>query len=200
MRHLINDELHCEMFLTEHLSITCVHPVCSHSILTSGFCGHIVADFDDRHYEKNIFTITTFVLAFLFWVFDSSVHYFIYKEPRFEIIPSEFNELWMRVLIVVMAMLFGMFADCFTSINMLKEKQLEVVRAYGSMIHVSNEILINLLTRMKLFKSEAVNSKDFDRDVIDLYDNAIRQASEPADAFSHIEGMSAENIKDSGDN
>lgn len=33
-----------------------VYPVCSDSTLISGFCGHIVVDFDDRHYEKeNIF-------------------------------------------------------------------------------------------------------------------------------------------------
>lgn len=150
--------------------------------------------------KKKIFTITAFVLASIFWFFDASVHYFVYKEPRLEIIPSDVNELWMRIVIVVLIILFGVFADYFTNKIMFKEKQLEVVGIYGSMIHVSNEILRNLLAQMKLFKIEALKSKDFDRDVIELYDNAIKQAADLVDTFSNIEGMSEENVKYRGDN
>jgi len=82
---------------------------------------------------------------------------------------------------------------------MYKEKQLEVIHIYKSMIHASHDVLNGLLNQMQLFKMEAQKSKDFDRDVIKLYDNAIKQASDLADTFSRIEHMSEENIKSSSE-
>jgi len=67
------------------------------------------------------------------------------------------------------------------------------------MIHTSNDILNNLLNQMQLFKIEALRSKDFDRDVIKFYDNAMKQASDLVKTFSKIEDMSEENIKGVGD-
>ena len=142
--------------------------------------------------KKKIFTMAAFVMAFIFWNFDSSVHYFLYKEPEFELVPSDFNELWMRSVIVLLIMLFGIFADFFTNNIMFKEKQLEVARIYNGMIEVSLHILSNLLNQMELFKLEALKSKDFDRDVIKYYDNAIKEASNLIDTLSRL-GDATEN-------
>jgi len=145
--------------------------------------------------KNKMFTLATLVMALIFWFFDSSIHYYLYKEPQFELIPADFNELWMRAVIVLLIILFGIFADYFTNKIMFKEKQLEVVHVYSSMIHASSDVLNNLLNQMQLFKIEALKSKDFDRDVIKLYDNAIRQASDLVDTFSKIEIASEENKK-----
>ena len=136
--------------------------------------------------KKKMFTIAGFVMAFVFWFFDSSIHYFLYKEPQFEFVPSDFNELWMRAVIVLLIMLFGIFADFFTNKIMFKQKQLEVARIYSSMIHASHHVLNNLLDQMQLFKLEALNSKDFDRDVIKLYDNAMKEASDLIATLSKV--------------
>jgi len=77
--------------------------------------------------KKKLFTIAAFVMALIFWFFDSSIHHLLYKEPQFQLIPADFNELLMRVVIVLLIMLFGIFADYFTNKIMFKEKQLEVV-------------------------------------------------------------------------
>ena len=146
-----------------------------------------------------MFTIAASVMATIFWFFDSSVHYFLYNDPQFEFIPTDFNELWMRTVIVLLIVLFGLFADFFTNRILFKEQQLEVVRIYDSMIHTSNAILTNLLNQMQLFKIEALRSKDFDRNVIKYYDNAIKQATELADTFSKIESMSEKNRKGTSD-
>lgn len=143
--------------------------------------------------KKKIFTIAAFLMALIFWFFDSTVHHFLYKEAQFELVPVDFNELWMRLVIVLLIVFFGIFADFF--INKIIFKQLEVVRIYKSMIHASSDVLNGLLNQMQLFKVEAQKSKDFDRDVIKLYDNAIKQASELVDTFSRIKDMSEENIK-----
>ena len=109
-------------------------------------------------------------------------------------IPEDFNELWMRTVIVLLIMLFGIFSDYFINKIMLKEKQLEVVYVYNAMIYASYHILNNLLNQMRLFKMEALRSKDFDRDVIALYDNTIKEASDLMDALSKVKDASEESI------
>jgi membrane-associated HD superfamily phosphohydrolase len=144
--------------------------------------------------KKKMFTIAAFLTALVFWFFDSFIHHFLYKEPEFHIIPDDFNELWMRAVIVILIMLFGIFSDYFINRIMFKEKQLEVVYVYSAMIYASHHILNNLLNQMRLFKMEAQRSKDFDRDVIALYDNAIKEASDLMDTLTKVKDASEESI------
>ena len=137
--------------------------------------------------KKSVFSIAGLTLALVFWFFDSSVHYLLYDESEFEVIPSDFNELWMRLVIVIMITLFGIFADYFTNKIMFKQKQLEVAHIYGSLIHTSRDILDNLLLQMHLFKNEASKSQDFDREIIKYYDNAIAQLSDLVITLSKVE-------------
>jgi hypothetical protein len=51
------------------------------------------------------------VIGLSFWVFDSCVHRYLYGESRFEWIPSDFNELWMRGVICLLFILFGWYAS-----------------------------------------------------------------------------------------
>ena len=140
-----------------------------------------------KKFKNRIFTIATVVFALVFWFFDSSVHHFIYEEPEFHLIPEDFNELWMRTVIVTLIVLLGVFADFFTRRIMFKQKQLEVAYLYGSWISASRDILDNLVNQMRLFRIEADKSKDFDRNVIHYYDNAIKQASELVVTLSNVE-------------
>ena len=144
--------------------------------------------------KKKLFTIAAFLMAVVFWFFDSFIHHFLYKEPDFHMIPEDFNELWMRTVIVLLIMLFGVFSDYFINKIMFKEKQLEVVYVYNAMIFASHHILNNLLNQMRLFKMEALRSKDFDRDVIALYDNTIKEASDLMDTLSKVKDASEESI------
>lgn len=144
--------------------------------------------------KKKMFTIAACVTALVFWFFDSTVHHFLYKEPEFEFIPNDYNELWMRMVIVLLIMLFGVFSDYFINRIMFKEKQLEVAYVYNAMIYASYHILNNLINQMRLFKMEALKSKDFDRDVINLYDNAIKEASDLMDTLSKVKDVSEESV------
>jgi len=141
---------------------------------------------------KVIYTIASCVMAIIFWILESAMHYYVHEEPQFEIIPSEANELWMRIIIVFLIILFGIFSDSFTS--MLMRKQLEVARTYNSMLHVSQHIINNLLNQMKLFKMEALNNEGFDRDILKLYDNAINEASDLVNTLSKVEDISEDHI------
>ena len=140
--------------------------------------------------KNKTFSISAIALAVAFWFFDASVHYFIYGEPEFEYIPSDNNELWMRIVIVVLLVSFGIFSDYVANKIMYKNKQLEVVRAYSALIDASQISLNNLVVQMQLFKREALRSKGFDRNVIELYENAINGATELANTFANIKDVS----------
>jgi hypothetical protein len=55
------------------------------------------------------------VLATVYWFGDSLIHYVVYEEQRFEFIPSGFNELWMRCVIVMLLIAFGVYAQASTN-------------------------------------------------------------------------------------
>ncbi|RKZ69918.1 MAG: hypothetical protein DRQ44_02130 [Gammaproteobacteria bacterium] len=69
-----------------------------------------LTDIKNSHY----FLKFAIPVALSFWFLDSAIHYFWLNELEFEIIPSDSNELWMRVSIFIMLASFGLFAD-FTS-------------------------------------------------------------------------------------
>lgn len=149
--------------------------------------------------KKIKYSIAAFVLAFVFWFLDTSVHYFIYDEPHFEIIPDDFNELWMRTVIVLLVILFGIYTDSSTKKLLSKEKQLEAAGIYSSMIYASQHILNNLLNQMQLFKIEALKSDDFDPEIIKHYDNVISEATDLVQRLSQVESITSENIRASID-
>lgn len=140
------------------------------------------------------FTIASIIIAAVFWGFDSALHHIIYKETHFEIIPDDFNELWMRLVIVCLIVLFGIYADAVTRKRMLQEKQLAALQTYNSMIYATHHILNNLLNQMQLFRMTALRSTDFDRETIRLYDNAIDEAQDLLGRLSRIENITEENI------
>ena len=144
---------------------------------------------------KKIYTFASVVMALIFWFFESAMHYYVHEEPKFEVIPSESNELWMRIVIVLLIILFGILSDAFT--NKIMHKQLEVARSYNSMLHVSQHIINNLLNQMQLFKMEALKNEGFDQDILNLYDNAINEASDLVTTLSKVEDISEGHIWES---
>jgi len=140
------------------------------------------------------YTVITIILALVFWFVDAAIHYFVYKEPRFEFIPNDFNELWMRSVIILLIILFGIYADYSTKKLLAKEKQLEATRIYNSMTYASQHILNNMLNQMLLFKIEALKSKDFDKEIINIYDDTIAETRDLLKRLSQVEHITDENI------
>ena len=146
--------------------------------------------------KKKIFTIAAFQMSLFFWVIESAIHYFVFNESAFEIIPSELNELWMRIVIVFLIMVLGIFADAF--IVRIERRQLQVAHTYSSMIHTSRHILVNIVNQMQLFKLEAQKSRDFNQDVIKYYDSAIKEASDLVETLSKVSDVTEEQKRKHG--
>lgn len=145
--------------------------------------------------RRNLFAIIAFALAVIFWFFDASVHRFVYGETRFEWVPSDFNELWMRVLIVLLILVCGFLTDVFMRRLVETQRKLEAVRIYKSMAFATHHILNNLLNQMQLFRIEASRSEDFDPEMIELYDKAIAEAAGLVGRLSQLENITEKDIK-----
>ena len=144
--------------------------------------------------QTRAFTIASIIVAAVFWSFDSALHYLVYDEPGFEFIPEDFNELWMRLVVVCLIVLFGLYADSVTRKRMIQEKQLAALKTYNSMIYATHHILNNLLNQMQLFRIKALRSAEFDRETIRMYDQAMDEAKELVARLSRIESITEEDI------
>ena len=136
------------------------------------------------------FTITAFAVAFIFWFFASPIHFFLYREPPHELIQGGLNELWVRIVIVLLVLFIGIFADHFTN-KLFKAQQLEVAQVYNGVLNASGQVMDNLLFQMQLFKLEAQKSKDFDRDIIKFCDDAMKEASDLIETLARVENITA---------
>lgn len=136
--------------------------------------------------NKHFFLIGSIPFALSYWFFDSAVHYFGYGEFEFEIIPSEFNELWMRVMIFVLLVSFGIFADYHT--NKMAKINAEKYDVYKAMLNANNHILNNFLQKMYIFKLEADDSKDFDKELLNHYNIIIQETKT---AINNLQGLDA---------
>lgn len=138
--------------------------------------------------------IAASILAILFWFFESLIHYYAFEESHFIFIPDDLNEIWMRITIVLLIILFGIYADSSTKKLLNKEKQLEAAHIYNSMVYANHHILNNLLNEFQLFKIEALRSNDFDENIITLFDDSINEAKLLIQRLSEVENITEENI------
>ena len=138
--------------------------------------------------KKYLLTAISVSIALVFWLTDSFVHYFGYGEETFEVIPSDPNELWMRCIIVVLIIAFGVFAD-YRSGH-------EKADVYKSMLSASNHILRNHIQSMLIFREEALKSKDFDKDILNDFDQMIDKTVAEIRNLENIQEPSKSNIED----
>jgi len=63
----------------------------------------------DLHMDRHKFSMLALGLAFVYWFAESVIHRFVYAEQFFEVVPSDVNEFWMRLLIILLIVAFGFF-------------------------------------------------------------------------------------------
>ncbi len=88
-------------------------------------------------------TILAIIVAALYWVAESAVHRFVFAEEAFELLPSNINELGMRIIIIVLLVSFGIFGDAWSRRLVTKEdeKRQIFIATVGSTQHILNNLL-----------------------------------------------------------
>lgn len=132
--------------------------------------------------------------AFLYWMIESIIHFVIFKESDFEFIPSDINELWMRCVIFILLVTFGFVVDHYT--YKVFKKDCEKKDVYVSMLDATHHILNNLLNNMVLFRMEAEECKNFDKQKLERFDQIIKEASLQVENLDGIKEPGREAIEE----
>ena len=145
--------------------------------------------------EKYNYTIKAIIISVILWLMESVAHRFIFSENVFEILPSETNELWMRIIIVFLVIIFGAYADKHTSTLLKKEQVKRII--FNATIGSTQHILNNLLNQMQLPIMLAEQSMPFDSEDMILYKQSIEEGKELVEKLSSVDELTEDNIKDS---
>jgi len=124
---------------------------------------------------------------------ESIFHRFLFSEEKFEIIPSETNELWMRVVIIILVVCFGIYADFQTRMLLKKEKEKRLI--FRATVSSSQHIVYNLLNQMQFFKMKADEKNAFDSEIIELYDQSLKEGQDLMELLSNVDDLTENNIR-----
>ena len=136
-----------------------------------------------------------FALAVAFWVFESFIHRFVQGEPSFEFLPSDPNELWMRVIICLLIILFGVSGDA--TIEQLTAKEEEKLNTFNALIAATHHILNNFTYKMTYFRVKMEDSHAFDDEVFELFDEMIESTTEQVNQLGSISDINPDSIEQS---
>lgn len=104
---------------------------------------------------------------------------------------NHFVEFYFNLLISTIVIAYGIYCD------IKRAKKAKVAGdIHSTMIFATHHILNNFLNGMELVRMEASSSKDFDKNIIKLYEEAYRDAMSKIDRISHITDPTQEKIWD----
>lgn len=141
------------------------------------------------------FTAYGIGLAMLYWITESVIHRYIYAEDFFEFVPSDINELWMRVLIVFLLAGFGIFAD--DQAAKIRNKEREKREVFLATVRSTQHILNNLLNQLQLAFFELDERHELESDTRRLLKRSIKEGKEQVERLSSVTEMSGESIEKS---
>ncbi|MDH3976207.1 MAG: hypothetical protein OEV42_18195 [Deltaproteobacteria bacterium] len=145
--------------------------------------------------KKTNYTLTALLISLFYWIIESVIHWRIFLEAGFELIPSEFNELWMRIIIIILFLSFGIYADYQTKKLLKKEEEKE--RIYFATVRSTQHILNNLLNQLQILRIEADNNPDFNKEIKLLFEGSLKEGQLMVKRLSSIEELTEENIRNS---
>jgi len=141
------------------------------------------------------FTAFGIGLAMLYWIAESVVHRYIYAEDFFEVVPSDLNEIWMRVLIISLILGFGIFAD--NRAAKIRNKEREKREVFLATVRSTQHILNNLLNQLQLAFFELDERHELESDTRRLLKRSIKEGKEQVERLSSVTEMRSESIEKS---
>lgn len=134
------------------------------------------------------------ILSLIFWLTDSLIHRFIYSE-EFEIFPADIDELWMRILVIILLIGIGLVADNLTAkIEAAKKEKYDI---YIATVSSTQHVLNNLLNQLQLIFFETDKTHKLSDETRKLLEQSIKEAKKQVDRLSSVEEPSEEIIRKS---
>lgn len=149
----------------------------------------------DVRMDRHKFSLLGLGLALFYWFAESVIHRFVYAEKFFEVVPSDVNELLMRLLIILLIAGFGFFAD--NRARKIKETEQEKQEVYVATVRSTQHILNNLLNQLQLAFLDLEKEHCLESDTRKLLEKSIREGKEQVERLSSVSEISGESIEDS---
>ena len=145
--------------------------------------------------DRYKFSLLGLGLAFIYWFAESIIHRFVYAEEFFEIVPSDVNELLMRLSIVVLIVSFGVFAD--NRARRIRATAKEKRDVYVATVRSTQHILNNLLNQLQLAFLDLEKEHCLESETRKLLEKSIREGKEQVERLSSVSSISSESIEES---
>lgn len=140
-------------------------------------------------------TIISITMATGFWFLESFVHSYIYEEGPFELFPQDPDQLWMKIIIFTLILLFGVLFD-FQK-RKLRIKEEEKLKVFKATVRSSQHILNNHLNQMQLFMLKAENLGLINHELKTLYADSLTESCNLLTNLSQIEKPTEAKIEES---
>ncbi len=140
-------------------------------------------------------TIIAIIVATLYWIAESIVHRFVFDEETFELLPSNINELWMRVMIVALMICFGVFGDAWS--RRLVAKEDEKRQIFIATASSTQHILNNLLNQIQVVFLKMDDEHRVDAETRDMLRQSLKDAQAQVQRLSAVSKLDEEVIRES---
>ena len=145
--------------------------------------------------DRHKFSLMGLGLALVYWLAESVIHRFVYQEAFFEILPSDRNEFSMRLLIIVLIVGFGLFAD--NRARKIRKSEQEKHAVYVATVRSTQHILNNLLNQLQLAFLDLEKEHCLESETRRLLERSIREGKEQVERLSSVSEVTSESIEDS---
>jgi hypothetical protein len=146
--------------------------------------------------KNHKFTIIITFVAAVYWVLESLIHRFVFLDSyRAAFLPTDGNELWMRLSIVVLIIVFGIYADIQTGKLLAKEREKQdvFIATVGSTQHILN----NLLNQMQLALFDSDGNASMDDETRMMFKQALVEGKEQVTRLSSVTEIDEATIRKS---
>jgi hypothetical protein len=135
----------------------------------------------------------TYAFFGIVWILfsDNILHFLVTDRETLSLIQTFKGSLY--VLITTLLLYFLINHD-YQKLLIKEQEKIDIFQATMRAVH---HILNNFLNNMILFRFEAENSDDFDKKVLDVYDEVITSAQAQIQNLSSVQELTEEKIKDS---
>lgn len=140
-------------------------------------------------------TILAIIVAALYWTAESIVHRFVFAEDKFELLPTNVNELWMRALIVLLMICFGIFGDAWS--RRLVSKEDEKRQIFIATISSTQHILNNLLNQIQVVFLKMDNEHRIDAETREMLKRSLKDAQVQVQKLSAVTKLDEDVIRES---
>ena len=145
--------------------------------------------------ERYKFTLLGVGLAAVYWIAESVIHRFVYADEFFEIVPSDVNEFWMRLSIIVLIVAFGGFAD--NRARRIAASEREKHEVFIATVRSTQHILNNLMNQLQLVFFDLEKEHCLENETRTLLEKSIREGKEQVERLSSVSDIRSESIEES---